>query len=141
MRNGLRQREVDVRSNASSAIVAPKALQNMTEVEQALHRKKISNDYHTSVPKFLRSQGPFAVYDHHAHKGDRAYQTVGSVNEQALNRFNQETEGVQKQRETEKNMFYSAMEYMDRLDAKRCEDKRRQNLANREFLRNQIAEK
>ena len=38
-------------------------------------------------------------------------------------------------------MFYSAMEYMDRLDAKRLEDKRRQNLANREFLRNQIAEK
>ena len=59
----------------------------MSEIEKALYRKKISDNYHTSVPKFLRSQGPFAVYDHAAHKGSNAYETVGSVNQQALQRY------------------------------------------------------
>jgi len=45
----------------------------MTDIEKALYRKQISDNYHTSVPKFLRSQGPFAVYDHAAHKGNNAY--------------------------------------------------------------------
>lgn len=61
---------------------------DLTHIEQALYRKKISDNYHTSVPKFMRSQGPFAVYDHAAHKGAYAYETVGGVNEQALIRFN-----------------------------------------------------
>ena len=63
----------------------------MTDVEAALYRKKISNEYHTTVPKFMRSQGPFAVYDHAAHKGAHSYETVGNVNEQALTRFNEAT--------------------------------------------------
>jgi len=29
----------------------------------------------------MRSNGPFAVYDHHAHKGANSYETVGAVNE------------------------------------------------------------
>ena len=57
-------------------------------VLDTLYRKQISNNYHTTVPKFMRSQGPFAVYDHSAHKGAHANHTVGSVNEQALGRFN-----------------------------------------------------
>lgn len=70
-------------------------------IEAALHRKVISENYHTAVPKFLRSQGPFAVYDHSAHKGPAAHEMNGAVNEQALNRFNAEIEGVQRQRERE----------------------------------------
>ena len=77
-------------SLASSKIASPRIIKEMEEVEAALYRKKISDKYHTSVPKFLRSQGPFAVYDHAAHKGNRSYETVGNVNEQALGRFNGE---------------------------------------------------
>ena len=60
----------------------------MSDVEAALYRKKISNQYHTTVPKFMRSQGPFAVYDHAQHKGLHSHETVGRVNEQALARYN-----------------------------------------------------
>ena len=78
----------DSMSLASSKIASPRIIKEMDDVEAALYRKKISDKYHTSVPKFLRSQGPFAVYDHAAHKGNRSYETVGTVNEQALSRFN-----------------------------------------------------
>ena len=89
----------------------------MGEVEAALYRKKISDKYHTSVPKFLRSQGPFAIYDHAAHKGGRTFETVGAVNEQALTRFNADVDGVQKRREAEKDQFYTQIDYMDKQNA------------------------
>lgn len=39
-------------------------------IGQALDRKKISNSYHNNAyPYFLRSQGPFKVYDHAKAKG------------------------------------------------------------------------
>ena len=63
----------------------------MSDVEAALYRKKMTNQYQTIVPKFMRSQGPFAVYDHAAHKGAHSYNTIGKVNEQALNRFADQT--------------------------------------------------
>ena len=78
-----------------------------------MQRKKISDNYHTSVPKFLRSQGPFAVYDHAAHKGTRVYDTVCNVNQQALQRYEQEISEIQKVRESEKKQFYSAIDWMD----------------------------
>ena len=74
-------------SVATTVFSQPGIFKEMTPVQAALHRKKISDRYHTTVPKFLRAQGPFTVYDHAAHKGDRTYQTIGRVNEQALNRF------------------------------------------------------
>lgn len=82
----------DTVSQASTVLPSPNVLKDMNEVEAALYRKTISDKYHTSVPKFLRSQGPFAVYDHAAHKGQRSFDTVGTVNEQALMRFNQEVQ-------------------------------------------------
>ena len=39
-------------------------------IKNALNRKQISHGYHTTLPKFMKSQGPFAVYDHAVHKGD-----------------------------------------------------------------------
>ncbi len=33
-------------------------------IKRALNRKAISNAYHSTVPVFLKSQGPFAIYDH-----------------------------------------------------------------------------
>ena len=101
-------------SLASSKIASPRIIKEMEEVEAALYRKKISDKYHTSVPKFLRSQGPFTVYDHAAHKGQDKFDVVGNVNEQALTRFNGEVNNIQKMREHEKAQFYSAIDYMDR---------------------------
>jgi hypothetical protein len=33
-------------------------------IKKALNRKKISPAYHTTLPTFLKSEGPFAMYDH-----------------------------------------------------------------------------
>ena len=100
---GLKIDMTDQRSStASTNIASPRVLKELSDVEQALYRKKISNEYHTAVPKFMRSQGPFAVYDHAAHKGGQSFNIYGSVNEQALQRFNKEIEGVQRVREHEK---------------------------------------
>ena len=104
----------DNESLATSKFDSPRIIKEMGEVEVALHRKKISDKYHSSVPKFMRSQGPFAVYDHAAHKGGQTFETVGAVNEQALARFNGDIDGVQKRREAEKNQFYSSIDYFDR---------------------------
>ena len=52
---GLQIDPKDIVSQASSQIASPKVIQDMSDVEAALHRKKISNQYHTAVPKFMRS--------------------------------------------------------------------------------------
>ena len=133
--------KIDTLSHASSKQASERILNNISDVEQALYRKKISDTYHTSVPKFMRSQGPFAVYDHSAHKGDNSFITVGGVNELALTRFKNEVVGVQQTREKQKQQFYSAIDYMDRMEFIKQQDRKKQNRVNSEFLRRQIAEK
>lgn len=110
-------------------------------VEQALNRKIISDNYHTAVPKFLRSQGPFAVYDHSAHKGTRSHEMTGAVNEQALGRFNSEIDKVQRQREHEQQQFYSTIERLNYLELLKQQDRKRQNNDNFASLKQQIADK
>jgi len=44
-------------------------------------------------------------------------------------------------RETEKSQFYSAIDYMDRMEAVKAKNRYDQNQANVEFIRSQIAEK
>lgn len=122
-------------------MASPRIIKDLTDVEAALYRKKISDKYHTSVPKFLRSQGPFAVYDHAAHKGGRTYETIGAVNEQALTRFNEGNNDIQKRREAEKSQFYAVMDYMDREQAFRHVNKVKMNMANVDFIRTQIDDK
>lgn len=113
----------DAVSTISSQVVSPRVYRDMSDVEAALYRKKISNSYHTAVPKFMRSQGPFAVYDHAQHKGAHSYETVGSVNEQALARYKEQSKNIRQVRENEKNQFYSAMEYMDRMEYLKAQDR------------------
>ena len=50
-------------------------------IRKALDRKQMSYSYHTTIPKFFHSQGPFAVYDHARHKGDNVEHDVGNVNQ------------------------------------------------------------
>jgi len=54
-REGLVIAEPDSVSIATSKIASPRIIKEMSAVEAALYRKKISEKYHTSVPKFLRS--------------------------------------------------------------------------------------
>jgi len=61
---------------------------------------------------------------------------VGSVNEQALARYKEQTKNIRQVRENEKNQFYNAMEYMDRMEALKAQDRAHLNVENREFLKN-----
>jgi len=55
-------------------------------IKNALNRKQISHEYHTTLPKFMKSQGPFAVYDHSVHKGNSTANINSTVTEMALKR-------------------------------------------------------
>ena len=46
---------ISVASSKPSTVCSPQILQEMSDIEAALHRKKISNNYHTALPKFMRS--------------------------------------------------------------------------------------
>ena len=81
----IKSKDADVVSSSEQA--SARILNQLSDVEMALYRKRISDDYHTTVPKFMRSQGPFCVYDHGVHKGAHSFETIGKVNEQALQRF------------------------------------------------------
>ena len=140
-REGLVIAEPDSVSIATSKIASPRIIKEMSAVEAALYRKKISEKYHTSVPKFLRSQGPFAVYEHSAHKGGATFATFGAAHEQGVNRFNSEVQQLQQKREFEKDQFYSSLDYMDKCNAFAHQNRVNQNRANRDFILNQIAER
>lgn len=50
-------------------------------IQKALDRKQMSYAYHTTLPTFLKSQGPFAVYDHALHRGNNVETKNATVTE------------------------------------------------------------
>jgi hypothetical protein len=89
-------------------------------ISNALNRKTVSVAYHTAVPQFLKSQGPFTVYDHAMHKGERVKNINGSVNNAALDRYTQEIEHVKNCRNKEKETFYNNISHeLSIMDAQR----------------------
>lgn len=82
-------------------------------VSKALNRKTISQAYHTNVPVFLRSEGPFSIYDHSLRylkqQPEKTHnQTVtDQTTMQALKRHEAELQALKDKRESEKNNFYN----------------------------------
>ncbi len=73
----------------------------------ALQRNQISNQYHNQAyPYFLRSQGPFEVYDHAQSKGQQFVQNLQETNNQAHERFVKECEEIKAVRHYEKDQFH-----------------------------------
>jgi len=68
----------------------------------------------------LKSQGPFTVYDHAMHKGDRVKNINGAVNNLALDRYTQSIEQVKNKRNEEKATFYNNISHeLSVMDAQR----------------------
>lgn len=115
-------------------------------IQKALNRKTISQAYHTNVPVFLRSQGPFAIYDH-----SLRYQGVPSetnsgqktVTDQttmkALQRHEREIEALRLKREGEKDVFYQNISNERRLMFEASLDQKRNIKANQAVIEQQIA--
>ncbi len=76
-------------------------------IEKALNRKQISPGYHTSIPSFLRSDGPFAIYDHSLRQAET--EQVPTVTDKvalaALHRYENELLRLKQLREAEKAQF------------------------------------
>jgi hypothetical protein len=76
-------------------------------IEKALNRKQISTDYHSNIASFLRSEGPFAIYDHslrHA-ESDNHPTVTDKVALAALHRYENELLRLKQLKETEKAQF------------------------------------
>lgn len=81
-------------------------------IKKALHRKKISNAYHTTLPTFLRSDGPFSIYDHSLrYDGAAKKANEPSVTDKAtiaaLKRYENDLLNLKQLREKEQTQFYA----------------------------------
>lgn len=84
-------------------------------IQKALNRKQISPGYHTNMPVFLRSEGPFAMYDHSLrHIDTSATDAQPTVVDQAamaaLHRYENELIRLKQLREAEKAQFINSIE-------------------------------
>lgn len=87
---------------------------NDLNVSRALNRKKISHKYHTNMPAFLRSEGPFSVYDHSLRYQPKEPETVtDKATMQAVKRYENDLDQLQSQRQKEKTDFYARMTEFD----------------------------
>ena len=64
----------------------------------------------------MRSQGPFAVYNHAQHMGDQNHLIAGDVSEQARQRFYKDISGIKDLRMKEKEQFYSSIQAKKKLE-------------------------
>lgn len=63
----------------------------------------------------MQSTGPFKVYNHAEAKGPKEYVNSKIINEQAVDRFNQEIEELKNMKEFQKNQFLTSKQAADML--------------------------
>ena len=78
----------------------------------------------------MRSNGPFAVYDHSMHKGDQTHLIAGNVNEQARQRFKRDVDSLKKTRESQKQQFYMSLEAKQKLEQFQTDFRKQNNMNN-----------
>jgi len=114
-------------------------------IQKALNRKTISHAYHTNVPVFLRSQGPFAIYDHslryhgvpsESNKGNKTVTDHTTL--QALQRHEHEIESLRLKREGEKDVFYKNINNERRQMLEASLEHKRNMKANQDLIKKQI---
>ena len=70
----------------------------------ALSRKQISKSYHyNAYPYFLKSNGPFKIYDHAAAKGKQFVHNLQETYNQADSRFRKECDEIKQLREHQRS--------------------------------------
>jgi hypothetical protein len=107
----------------------------------ALDRKNVSNEYYKDAyPYFLRSQGPFKVYDHAKAKGQSFVENLQAIHDQAHLRFEQECKQIQKLRTFEREEFNWQKKKQDIIAMHNQKMKRQNNLNNLKQLAVQIEE-
>ena len=92
---------------ASQAELTPSQTSSVGKlIGNALDRNVISKEYHQQAyPSFLRSNGPFKVYDHAHQKGTQYVANIQYINDQAQKRFQSELTNIKQVREFERKQF------------------------------------
>lgn len=108
-------------------------------IGSALHRKHIGPGYHYGAyPYFMRSQGPFKIYDHATAKGQQFVQNLTETNKQAHLRFLKDCEQLKERREHERRQFNWTKEKQDLMAEQNHLLRRQNNLDNLSYLADQI---
>lgn len=76
-------------------------------ISRALNRKNVSYAYHTGYPGFLHSQGPYAVYGHSKHKGEKVHANARHTRKAAYNRFEEDLVKLTNERDKQRDHFFT----------------------------------
>lgn len=110
-----------------------------TIIGLALNRKQVSANYHSQAyPYFMRSQGPFKIYDHAQHKGKQYVHNIQEINNLAHQRFQEECQKIKDTREFEREQFDWQKQKQDMIAMHKHELKKKNNMDNLRFLAKQI---
>jgi len=104
-----------------------------------LNRKQISTGYHSQAyPYFMRSNGPFKVYDHAQQKGQQYVYNLEESHADAHRRFQKECERIKEVREFEREQFGWVKHKEDVTAVHKMELRKRNNYENQAFLTEQM---
>lgn len=99
----------------------------------------MSPGYHSQAyPYFMRSQGPFKIYDHAQHKGQQYVHNIQEINNMAHQRFQEECAKIKDSREFEREQFTWQKQKQDLIAVHKAELKKKNNLENMKYLSKQI---
>lgn len=87
------------------------------------------------VPAFLRSEGPFTVYNHHKVKGDEYYENSKLTKSQAKQRIQDQLDALRERKEQEKKLFYEQIHSEEENFKIQQQLKRLQNIENQQFVK------
>jgi hypothetical protein len=76
-------------------------------ISRALNRKNVSYAYHTGYPGFMHSQGPYAVYGHAKHKGEKVYTDQRGTRKAAYSRFEDDLVKLTNERDKQRDHFFN----------------------------------
>ena len=106
-------------------------------IGNALDRHQISTGYHyNAYPSFMKSHGPFKIYDHSHVKGSQ--QKIDEINHLAQQRFQQELKSIKNLRDFERKQFYSTKDKLDEVAAFKARVWKENQNNNLEMIKKQI---
>lgn len=74
---------------------------NLTQKEA----RDISPNFYQNVPAFLRSEGPFTVYNHHKVKGEEYHENLKLTKSNAKKRVQEQLEQLRLEKEMQRKQF------------------------------------
>ena len=108
-------------------------------ISTALNRHEVSENYHSKAyPYFLRSQGPYSVYDHAKAKGQQYVRNLQTTNDLAHKRFKDECLKIKDTRHQEREQFDWQKKKQDLIATHNDMLRRQNNLENNDHITQQI---